>query len=94
MKEYHRYPPTKKAVALTYHADKDAAPKLTAKGIQETAEKIIALAKAHNIPIQQDETLVAMLSALDLGEAIPPELYQAVSEIFAFVYTMDKEMER
>jgi len=93
MKEYNRYPITKRAVALTYHAERDMAPTLTAKGIHETAEKIIALAKDHDIPIQEDATLVAMLSALDLGEAIPPELYKAISEIFSFIYTMDKEVE-
>jgi len=93
MKERNHYSTAKKAVALTYH-DNYMAPILTAKGIQETAEKIVALAKDHHIPIQNDAALVAMLSELDLGEAIPPELYQAVSEIFSFIYTMDKEIEK
>ncbi|WP_077615065.1 EscU/YscU/HrcU family type III secretion system export apparatus switch protein [Caenibacillus caldisaponilyticus] len=80
----------KRAVALRYQADRDEAPKVVAKGTLETAKKIIETAKAHHIPIQEDETLVALLIQLDIGEAIPPELYQAVAEIFSFIYQLDK----
>ncbi|MFC4617328.1 EscU/YscU/HrcU family type III secretion system export apparatus switch protein [Camelliibacillus cellulosilyticus] len=81
----------KKAVALHYQPNDDVAPRLIAKGTFETAEKIIQVARENNIPIQEDKTLVGLLLQLDIGMAIPPELYEAVAEIFAFVYRLDQE---
>ncbi|GGH74935.1 flagellar biosynthesis protein [Pullulanibacillus pueri] len=81
----------KKAVALSYQSERDIAPKLSAKGMNNLAEKIIEKAEQHNIPIQKDDTLVALLSTLEIGESIPPELYEAVAEIFNFVYALNRE---
>lgn len=72
------------AVALRY--DGEGAPRLTAKGHGETAERILALARRHGIPIQQDRALVELLAQVRLGEEIPPVLYAAVAELLAFVY--------
>jgi flagellar biosynthesis protein len=80
----------KKAVALKYERGKDAAPKVTAKGRGAVADKILALAKEHKIPIEQDSTLMEALYRLDINEEIPEELYQVVAELLAFIYRMNK----
>lgn len=78
-----------KAVALTYDKDKDAAPKLVAKGRGQVAERIIETARAHHVPLVEDQNLVQVLEALDLETQIPPELYRAVAEVLAFVYRLN-----
>lgn len=74
------------AVALGYDIDKDAPPRVVAKGKGIVAQRIIELAQKHGIPIREDADLVQSLAALDLGEAIPTDLYPAVAEILAWVY--------
>ena len=74
------------AAALGYDTDADDAPRLLAKGQGELADRIIALAKQHDIPIREDRDLVAVLAKLDLDREIPPELYRVVAELLAFVY--------
>jgi flagellar biosynthesis protein len=81
----------RQAAALTYDAGKDQAPKLAAKGNGIAAEKIIELAVKCGIPIRNDPALVQILSKLDIDEAIPPELYQAIAEVLAFVYQMNEQ---
>jgi len=80
----------KKAVSLKYEPPKHEAPIVTAKGQGIIAEKIIALAKKHHIPIKDDPDLVEILSQLNLDEQIPLEVYQVVAEIFAFIYHLNK----
>ncbi len=75
-----------KAAAIRYRHKKDNAPKVIAKGSGKIAEKIIQIAKEHNIPIQDDPYLIEALSSLDLYEEIPPELYRAVAEVLVFIY--------
>ncbi len=77
---------TTQAVALRYEPSEDSAPKVTAKGSGFLAEKIIKLARDHNVPIHEDRNLVQILSMLELNKEIPPLVYQAVAEILAFVY--------
>ena len=79
----------KKAIALEYERGKDVAPKVTAKGRGAVAEKILALAREHGVPIEKDTTLLQALYRLDLNEEIPEELYQVVAEILAFIYRMN-----
>jgi len=79
----------KKAVALKYDRGRDTAPKLTAKGRGAVAERILALAKEHRIPIEKDSTLMEALYRLDINEEIPEELYQVVAELLAFIYRMN-----
>lgn len=81
-----------RAVALNYDKDKDPAPKIVAKGRGQVAEKIIETAKAHHVPLVEDENLVQVLEALDLETQIPPELYRAVAEVLAFVYRLNSKM--
>jgi len=80
----------KAAVALKYEIEKDTAPKITASGKGELAEKILELAREYNIPIHEDEPLVELLSKLQVGEIIPPELYPVIAEILAWVYSLNK----
>lgn len=77
-----------KAVALKYDKEKDKAPNVTAHGTGSTAKNIIKIAEENGIPIKKDEDLVNMLSQIELNQEIPTELYQAVSEIFSFIYTL------
>ena len=72
------------AVALKW--DGKDAPKVTAKGAGDIAEQILAIAKAHDIPIQENGPLAYALSQLDLGDEIPEALYVAVAEVIAFAY--------
>lgn len=84
----------KKAVALSYDPDAFDAPVVTAKGSGETAKRMIETANRHHIPIQEDVTLVNLLGKLDVNEKIPQELYQAVAEVFSFIYKLDKKAEK
>ncbi len=80
-----------KAAAIRYQHQKDAVPKVVAKGSGRIAEMIIQIAEENNIPIRDDPYLVEALSKLDLYEDIPPELYRAVAEILVFVYRMTQK---
>jgi flagellar biosynthesis protein len=80
-----------KAAALQYDNAKSKAPKLIAKGEGKTAQKIIELAREHDIPIQKDEDLVEMLSQVELDHEIPPQMYKAVAELFSFIYKTTKK---
>ena len=74
-----------KAVALKW--DGKAAPRVTAKGEGELAEQILAIAREHNVPIQEDnEVLVSALAQIELGDEIPEMLYVAVAQVIAFAY--------
>ncbi len=79
----------KTAVALEYDPN-DAAPKVIATGRGIIAEKIIEKAQEADVPIHRDDKLADTLSRLEIGEMIPPELYEAVAEILLFVDNMDK----
>ena len=78
----------KSAVALEYDPS-DEAPKIVATGKGILAEKIIEKAKESNVPIHQDSKLAGTLSKLEIGDMIPPELYEVVAEILIFVDGMD-----
>ncbi|MBO8158638.1 EscU/YscU/HrcU family type III secretion system export apparatus switch protein [Thermosyntropha sp.] len=81
----------KKAVALRYDEEKDAAPRVVAKGRGIIADKIKAVAEEYGVAVHRDEGLADYLMALDLYEEIPPELYPVIAEILAFIYRMDKK---
>ncbi len=80
-----------RAVALRYTPREDRAPRMTAKGCGPVAEKIIALAREHKIPIREDRALVEVLSQLDFYEEIPPTVYGVVAEILAFIYSLNRK---
>lgn len=79
----------KKAVALKYDPEANAAPKVVAKGRGYVAENILAAAQSNSIPVYQNKSLVNLLMALDLDKEIPPELYTTVAEVLAYIYRMD-----
>jgi flagellar biosynthesis protein len=78
------------AAAIEYDSQKDAAPRVTAKGRGIIGERILDLAVKHGVPVKKDPALVQILSRLDIDEQIPPELYKAVAEILAFIYSINE----
>lgn len=83
----------KTAVALQYEKG-DTAPKIVATGQGYVADKIIETATENDVPIHEDKKLAESLSTLEIGEAIPQELYEVVAEILVFVSDMDRLKER
>lgn len=81
-----------KAVALKYDEHDGKAPKVVAKGIGFVAGKILNSAQEHGIPVYQNKTLTGMLMAVELDREIPPELYQAVAEVLAYIYRLDQRL--
>lgn len=80
-----------KAVALRYNPGLEQAPRIIAAGKGKIAEKIIRIAKEHNILVHNDPDLVEILSELELNSEIPPELYVVVSEILVFIYSLNRK---
>lgn len=79
----------KQAIALEYNVEEDA-PTVIASGRGVLAERIIEKAKESDVPIHRDDKLADTLSRLQIGDAIPQELYEVVAEILVFVDSMDK----
>jgi flagellar biosynthesis protein len=72
-------------LAVALHYDKKGAPRVVAKGRGAIGAKIVEVAKAHDIPIEENEVLAGALSHVELGDEIPAELYTAVAEVLVFV---------
>ncbi|HBM74136.1 MAG TPA: flagellar biosynthetic protein FlhB [Clostridiaceae bacterium] len=84
--------PTHLAVALKYERGQDSAPICVAKGADNVANRIKQIAKESNVPIIENKPVARMLyQKVDINEAIPVELYQAVAEILAVVYSLNKK---
>jgi flagellar biosynthesis protein len=79
-------PPLRKAVALHYSGE--GAPRVTAKGQGYIAEEIIERARAHGVPLHEDQALVGLLARIELNEEIPESLYRAVAQVLAFAYAL------
>jgi flagellar biosynthesis protein len=77
------------AVAIAYEPQEEA-PKVIASGKGYLADKIVERAKEAEIPVHKDSKLADTLSKLEIGEMIPPELYDVVAEILVFVDKMDR----
>lgn len=86
-------PKKRTAIALEYDPN-DAAPKVIASGSGAIADKIIEKAKENKVPVHKDDKLANTLSRLQIGEMIPPELYEVVAEVLMFVDAMDKIKEK
>jgi flagellar biosynthesis protein len=76
---------TRTQLAVALHYDRTGAPRVVAKGRGTIGEKIIEVAKAPDIPIEENEVLAGALSNVELGDEIPAELYKAVAEVLIFV---------
>jgi flagellar biosynthesis protein len=81
---------TKGQLAVALHYDRTGAPRVVAKGKGTIGQKIIELARAHDIPIEENEVLAGALSNVELGDEIPTELYKAVAEVLVFVLRLSK----
>jgi len=79
--------PVSKAVALRY--DGAGAPRVTAKGEDEIARRIVETARAHGVPVEENSALAVALSAVELDDEIPYELYQAVAAVLSFVLAVN-----
>lgn len=79
----------KTAIALKYDSDQDVAPRIVATGKGYVANKIIAKASQENVPIHRDDAIAKTLSKLELGDTIPPELYEVVAQILIYVNRVD-----
>jgi len=81
--------PTHYAVAIKYEPEKMSAPYVVAKGTDYMAQRIKQTAKEHDVYIMENKHLAqALYHSVDIGQAIPPELYKAVAEVLAFVYNL------
>ncbi len=87
MEEKNKKP--KQAIALEYNPEEEA-PRIIASGRGALAERIIEKAKEADVPVHRDDKLADTLSRLEIGDMIPPELYEVVAEILIFVDSMDK----
>jgi flagellar biosynthesis protein len=73
------------AVALQYEKGTVPVPRVIAKGRGDTGEAILALAREHGIPIEENAALAEALAQVELGEDIPEALYRAVAEVLIFI---------
>ena len=90
MEEKKRITPKDKAVVLRYDPDIDTAPNILAKGSGHVAAKILEKAEELDIPVYKDSALVEKLAKIDLGNNIPPELYEVVAQVLIFISDLDK----
>lgn len=83
----------KKAVALKYDPQKNGAPVVVASGMGYLAERITEAAMESGVPVYEDDSLATMLTQLELGAAIPEELYQAIVDIYVYFlgYVQEEE---
>jgi len=79
-----------RAAAISYDPDDNDAPVLAAFGEGYVADKIIEIAKESGVPVVPDPALSAMLSKVSVGDEIPPEMYEAVAKVLAFVGEIDR----
>ena len=83
----------RRAAALDYRRGQLHAPTLVAKGDDDVAEEILAVAREHGVPIHHDPALVDVLSRLDLDDEIPTQLFVAIAAVLGFVYRLQAEQE-
>jgi flagellar biosynthesis protein len=89
MEEQNKNLKPKTAVAISYSPN-DTAPKVVASGKGYLADRIIEKAKEADVPLHKDDKLANTLSKLEIGDVIPPELYEVVAEVLVFVDKLDQ----
>lgn len=72
-------------------ASGSGAPFIAAAGHGALADEIVALAEKHGVPVEQDPVLAGILANFSVGQAIPPEMYQAIAELLVFLYDLDAQ---
>lgn len=75
----------KSAVALRYNPEKDYSPVVVAAGHGHVAERIIELADENGVPVYRDDSTAAVLTMLNVGQGIPPEMYSVIAGIYVEV---------
>lgn len=85
---------THRSLAVALHYSGRGAPKVVAKGGGLVADNIIATARAHGVPLDEDAPLAGALSRVELGREIPHELFAAVAQVLAFAWSVSKKLER
>jgi flagellar biosynthesis protein len=80
----------KSQLAVALHYDRTGAPRVIAKGKGTIGAKIIEIARANDIPIEENEVLAGALSNVEIGDEIPNELYKAVAEVLIFVLRLSR----
>lgn len=84
--------PRRIAVALEY--DGHGAPRVTAKGRGELADRIVETGREHGVAVEENAVLAQALSAVELDDEIPEELYRAAAQVIGFVLSLRAEMKR
>ena len=79
-------------MALRYDPELDGSPNVVAKGAGEVAERILELARKHDVPVREDRDLVQLLALCEVGEEIPPDLYAAVAALLAYLFRLNREL--
>ena len=82
--------PVRRAVALRYERGEAGAPRVVAKGAHDVAQRVDALAEKNGVPIQSDPDLVELLSASEIGDEVPEEVYAAVARLLAFLWGLGR----
>jgi flagellar biosynthesis protein len=79
---------------MSYDPAQADAPVVTAVGEGLVAEEIIRRAREAGVPVTEDARLAAVLSQIDVGKVIPPELYVVIAEVLAYVYRLEERAAR
>ncbi len=82
-----------KAVALRYNPKDNIAPIIVASGYGEVAKRIITVADQNNIPVYRDDSTASLLSMLEVGSGIPPELYQVIASLYTSILAKSAEIQ-
>jgi flagellar biosynthesis protein len=83
----------RRAAALRYTREQEGSPTLVAKGEDDLAEEILAVALEHGVPIHHDPALVGVLARLNLDDQIPEQLFVTVAAVLGFIYRLEAEQE-
>ena len=80
----------REAVGLRYALGDPGAPEVTARGRGEIAERIVAVAQEHGVPIKRDPDLLQLLAVARLGDEVPVEVFDAVARLLTFLYDLNQ----
>jgi flagellar biosynthetic protein FlhB len=86
--------PTHLSIAVAYRRDEMDAPQVVAKGADHLAMKIREIAREHKVPLVENVPVARALFQVEIGEAIPEDLYKAVAEVLAYVYSLKGKNKR
>lgn len=87
-------PPSPRQIAVALEYDGHGAPRVTAKGRGELAQRIVETAREHGVAVEENAILAQALSAVELDDEIPEELYRAAAQVIGFVLALRGEMRR